>query len=59
MTHVAEVEGLTLEDGAVEALTRISQGDLRKALTALQVAAALNTTVRQRIGLRNISNCTA
>ena len=45
VVHVAELEKLTLGDGAVEALTRISQGDLRKALTALQVAAALNTTV--------------
>ena len=45
VVHVAELEELTLGDGAVEALTRISQGDLRKALTALQVAAALNTTV--------------
>ena len=49
VVHVADVEGLTLEDGAVEALTRISQGDLRKALTALQVAAALNATVSREL----------
>ena len=49
VVHVAELEALTLEDGAVEALTRISQGDLRKALTALQVAAALNTTVSREL----------
>jgi len=36
--HVAEIEGVKLEDDAGEALTRISQGDLRKALTGLQVA---------------------
>jgi replication factor C small subunit len=47
--HVAELEQLELGDGAVEALTRISQGDLRKALTALQVAAALNTTVSREL----------
>ena len=47
VVHVAQLEGLTMEDGSVEALTRISQGDLRKALTALQVAAALNTTVNR------------
>ena len=47
VAHVAQLEGLTMEEGSVEALTRISQGDLRKALTALQVAAALNTTVNR------------
>jgi replication factor C small subunit len=40
--HVAEIEGVKLEDDAGEALTRISQGDLRKALTGLQVASAIN-----------------
>ena len=49
VVHVAELEALTLGEGAVEALTRISQGDLRKALTALQVAAALNTTVSREL----------
>ena len=49
VVHVAGLENLTLGDGAVEALTRISQGDLRKALTALQVAAALNNTVSREL----------
>ena len=40
--HVAGLEGVTLEEDAGDALTRISQGDLRKALTALQVSAAIN-----------------
>lgn len=40
--HVAKIEGVTLDDDAGEALTRISQGDLRKALTALQVSSAIN-----------------
>ena len=43
--HVAQIEGVELSDDAAEALTRISQGDLRKALTALQVAAAINTNI--------------
>ena len=43
--HVASIEGVELSDDAAEALTRISQGDLRKALTALQVAAAINTNI--------------
>lgn len=49
VAHVGQLEGLTLGEGAVEALTRISQGDLRKALTALQVAAALNSTVSREL----------
>ncbi len=43
--HVAKEEGVTLAEDAGEALTRISQGDLRKALTGLQVAAALDMNV--------------
>ena len=43
--HVATIEKVNLSDDAAEALTRISQGDLRKALTALQVAAAINTNI--------------
>ena len=37
---VAASEHLDIVDDAVEAITRIAQGDLRKALTTLQVAAA-------------------
>ena len=43
--HVAKAEGVTLAEDAGEALTRISQGDLRKALTGLQVAAALDMNI--------------
>jgi replication factor C small subunit len=43
--HVAEEESLDIVDEAVEAITRIAQGDLRKALTTLQVAAALDRTI--------------
>jgi len=42
---VAKSEGVSLANDAAEALVRISQGDLRKAITALQVAAALETNV--------------
>ena len=48
--HVAKIEAVELDEDAAEALVRISQGDLRKALTALQVAAALdNEVTRQSI----------
>ena len=42
---VAESENVELDEEAAEALVRISQGDLRKAITALQVAAALDKNV--------------
>ena len=50
---VAQAEEVGLEeDAGAQALVRISQGDLRKALTALQVAAALNKEKdNQRLGL--------
>jgi replication factor C small subunit len=47
--HVAEEEKVKLTDDAAEALTRISQGDLRKALTALQVAAAISMEVTREL----------
>lgn len=47
--HVAKEEGVELSEDAAEALTRISQGDLRKALTALQVAAALDNNISREL----------
>jgi replication factor C small subunit len=47
--YVAKEEKVTLSDDAAEALTRISQGDLRKALTALQVAAAISMDVTREL----------
>ena len=47
--HVAKEEAVSLTEDAAEALTRISQGDLRKALTALQVAAAISSDVTREI----------
>ncbi|KAJ2992120.1 hypothetical protein NUW58_g2276 [Xylaria curta] len=41
LKEIAEKEGVRLEDGAVEALIRCSDGDLRKAITFLQSAARL------------------
>lgn len=39
--EIAKLEGVNLEDGAVEALIKCSEGDLRKAITFLQSAARL------------------
>ena len=47
--HVAKEEKVNLTDDAAEALTRISQGDLRKAITALQVAAALDHNITREL----------
>lgn len=41
LEEIAEKEGVPLEDGAVDALIRFSEGDLRKAITYLQSAARL------------------
>ena len=47
--HVAKSENVNLDDDAAEALVRISQGDLRKAITALQVAAALDKKISRSL----------
>lgn len=41
LDEIAKLEGVGLEDGAVEALVKCSEGDLRKAITYLQSAARL------------------
>jgi replication factor C subunit 2/4 len=41
LEEIAEKEGVQLEDGAVDALIRCSEGDLRKSITFLQSAARL------------------
>ncbi|KEY65195.1 hypothetical protein S7711_08302 [Stachybotrys chartarum IBT 7711] len=41
LEDIAEKEGVQLEDGAVDALIKCSEGDLRKAITFLQSAARL------------------
>ncbi|KAK0733882.1 P-loop containing nucleoside triphosphate hydrolase protein [Lasiosphaeria miniovina] len=42
LEEIAALEGVPLEDGAVDALIRSSDGDLRKAITYLQSAARLD-----------------
>ena len=41
LQDIAQVEGVRLEDGVLDALVRCSEGDLRKAITFLQSAARL------------------
>ncbi|KAH6898949.1 P-loop containing nucleoside triphosphate hydrolase protein [Thelonectria olida] len=41
LEDIAEREGVLVEDGAIDALIRCSEGDLRKAITFLQSAARL------------------
>jgi replication factor C subunit 2/4 len=41
LEEIAEMEGVRCEDGAVDALIKCSEGDLRKAITFLQSAARL------------------
>ena len=45
---IAKLEGVRLDNGAVEALVRCSEGDLRKAITFLQSAARLGSTARAK-----------
>lgn len=41
LEDIAQAEGVLLEDGAIDALIKCSEGDLRKAITFLQSAARL------------------
>lgn len=41
LEHIAETEGVLLEDGVIDRLIACSEGDLRKAITFLQSAARL------------------
>jgi replication factor C subunit 2/4 len=50
LEEIAEKESVGLEHGAVDALIRCSEGDLRKAITFLQSAARLVGTVDQTEG---------
>ncbi len=47
--HVAEIEKIKLDDDAGDAIVAISLGDMRKALTALQVAAAIDGNVTRAL----------
>ena len=43
--EVAKIEGVDLDGEAADAIARVSLGDLRKAITSLQVAASLDSSV--------------
>lgn len=49
LEEIAEKEGVRLEEGAVDALIRCSEGDLRKAITFLQSAARLVGAVEKEV----------
>ncbi|MBS1263279.1 MAG: Replication factor C small subunit [Methanonatronarchaeales archaeon] len=45
LTEVADAEGMTVSDGALDALEYVANGDLRRGITALQSAAAMGPDV--------------
>jgi replication factor C small subunit len=45
MHRIAGREGLTVSDGALDAIVYIAQGDMRKAINALQGAAMISTAI--------------
>ncbi|NYT19669.1 MAG: Replication factor C small subunit, partial [Methanosarcinales archaeon] len=45
--HIAEKEGLTIADDGMDALKYVAQGDMRKAINALQAAALFDTTIHK------------
>ena len=49
VTSVAANEGIKLDEEAAEAIAQVSLGDLRKAITSLQVAASLGSHVTRDI----------
>lgn len=53
LEEIAEKEGVKLEKGAVDALIKCSEGDLRKAITFLQSAARLVGAVKASNGTTN------
>lgn len=55
VAHIAKIEGLTVTDEGMEAIIYVSQGDMRKAINALQAAGLLD----QQIGMEAIYQITA
>jgi replication factor C small subunit len=47
--RIATREGLTITPGAMEAIVYIAQGDMRKAINALQGAAIISTTIDEKM----------
>lgn len=53
--HICEREGVTLAEGALEALGAVSGGDLRRAITTLQSAARLGAGTVDRATILDVS----
>ncbi len=49
IVEIAKLEKVTLEDDAVEAIVHVSLGDMRRAITALQVAASLGPHITRAL----------
>lgn len=47
LEEIAKAEGVVVEDGVIDSLIRVSDGDLRKAITFLQSAARLHNPTKQ------------
>jgi replication factor C small subunit len=45
LRHIAEREGITLKEDAVDVIYELSEGDMRRAINLLQIAAATNKVV--------------
>ncbi|MEC7756335.1 MAG: replication factor C small subunit [Candidatus Thermoplasmatota archaeon] len=47
--EISKHEGINLDKGAAEAISKVSLGDLRKAITSLQVAASLDPNITREL----------
>ena len=54
--RIAAKEGLTITPGAMDAIVYIAQGDMRKAINALQGAAIISTTIEEKMVYAITSN---
>ncbi|KAF3191713.1 hypothetical protein TWF225_000939 [Orbilia oligospora] len=50
LSSIAEAEGVKYQEGVVDTLIKVADGDLRKAITFLQSAARLHGAVKERAG---------
>lgn len=49
LEQIAKAEGVNCEDGVIDTLIRVSDGDLRKAITYLQSAAKLHNPIKHAV----------
>lgn len=49
LQEIADAEGVAVEDGVIDSLIRVSDGDLRKAITYLQSAARLHNPIQHAV----------